>query len=92
MVVLSSFTKDLEKPDAELAEKAEAFNQNSRHNPAGLSEDDLAFLESFPEEKRKKVLRKVSSPLIPMSQPVLMLGVRLDRSIGGLSLSSPYST
>jgi hypothetical protein len=29
------------------------------HMNVGLSEDDMIFLENFPEEKRKKILRKV---------------------------------
>lgn len=51
----------MEKPGLEQLEKGETYNQNSRHNPAGLSEEDLAFLEGFSEDRRKKVLRKVGT-------------------------------
>lgn len=51
----------MEKPDTAQIEKDEAYNQHSRHNPAGLSEEDLAFLDGFSEARRKKVLRKVST-------------------------------
>jgi hypothetical protein len=45
----------------------------------GLTPDDAAFYTSFPEEKRKRVFRKVDARLIPMLA-VLYLICHIDRA------------
>lgn len=47
--------------------KEKTFVDHSEHQRGGLSEEDTDFLNNFPEERRKKIIRKVdvSALLVP---------------------------
>lgn len=51
----------------EEAVKEKTFVDHSEHQHGGLSEEDADFLNSFPEDRRKKIIRKVdvSALLVP---------------------------
>lgn len=52
----------------------------------GLHPDDADFYTNYPEEKRKKVIRKVDVRLVPMLA-VLYLISHIDRANIGVSIS-----
>lgn len=46
-------------PDVETAQKLRAMHIENQQNLSGLSTEDAAFLQNYPEEKKKRVIRKV---------------------------------
>ncbi|KAK8054314.1 hypothetical protein PG996_013615 [Apiospora saccharicola] len=52
--------------DLETAQKVHAMHIENQQNLSGLSSEDAAFLQNYPDDKRKKVIRKVDMRLIPM--------------------------
>ncbi|KAI8629911.1 major facilitator superfamily domain-containing protein [Xylariaceae sp. FL1651] len=61
------------------AEKATVVRTIADMRVLGLTEDDAHFYESFPSEKRKKLVRKVDVRLVPMLA-LLYLISQLDRA------------
>lgn len=57
---LASIGKDLEKVDI-----IETYNANKYAN-IGLSPEDAEFFDNYPEDKKKKVLRKIDIRLVPV--------------------------
>lgn len=53
-----------DSPGLETGQKSHAMHIENQQNLAGLAPEDAEFLANFPEEKKKKVVRKVdvSSP------------------------------
>ncbi|KAK8044079.1 hypothetical protein PG993_004103 [Apiospora rasikravindrae] len=58
--------KQTTSADLETAQKFRAMHIENQQNLSGLSPEDAAFLQNYPEDKRKKVIRKVDIRLIPM--------------------------
>ncbi|KAK8124147.1 hypothetical protein PG999_004065 [Apiospora kogelbergensis] len=54
----------LSEPEA--AQKLRAMHIENQQNLSGLSPEDAEFLQNYPEEKKKRVIRKVDIRLIPM--------------------------
>lgn len=48
-----------DSPGLESGQKAGAMHIENQQNLAGLAPEDAEFLANFPEEKRKKVVRKI---------------------------------
>ncbi|KAK8118187.1 uncharacterized protein PG998_006468 [Apiospora kogelbergensis] len=53
-------------PEPEAAQKLRAMHIENQQNLSGLSPEDAEFLQNYPEEKKKRVIRKVDIRLIPM--------------------------
>jgi hypothetical protein len=53
----SSESRDVEQLPGEKDRKDQAIHDEFRQD--GLSQDDLDFIANFPEEKKKRVIRKV---------------------------------
>ncbi|KAF7188316.1 MFS-type transporter cnsO [Pseudocercospora fuligena] len=70
---LASIGKDLEK-----VEVIEQYNVNKYAN-IGLSHEDTEFFETFPEDKKKKMLRKIDVRLVPVLA-LLYLAAHIDRA------------
>lgn len=73
----TSIDKDLEKVEA-----IERYEHNKYAN-IGLSAEDGEFFDGFPEDKHKKMIRKVDVRLVPVLA-LLYLMAHIDRAnIGG---------
>lgn len=70
---VTSIDKDLEKVEA-----IERYEHNKYAN-IGLSAEDAEFFETFPEEKHKKMIRKVDVRLVPVLA-LLYLCAHIDRA------------
>lgn len=61
-----------DSPGLEAGQKIHTMHIENQQNRAGLTPEDAEFLANFPEEKRKRVVRKVDVSL-PKWSPFLVL-------------------
>lgn len=80
---VTSVDKEFDKVEA-----IERFEHNKYAN-IGLSADDAEFFDTFPEEKHKKLIRKVDVRLVPVLA-LLYLCAHIDRANIGRSSASCY--
>jgi len=52
-------------PVQENSHKFRAMHIENQQNFAGLSPEDAEFLQNYPEDKKKKVIRKVDVSVLP---------------------------
>lgn len=67
-VSIASIGKDLDKVNA-----IEAYNGNQYTN-IGLSDEDAEFFDTFPEDKKKRMIRKIDIRLVPVLALLYLAG------------------
>lgn len=65
---LASIGKDLDKVNA-----IEQYNGN-RYTNIGLSDEDAEFFDTFPEDKKKAMIRKIDVRLVPVLALLYLAG------------------
>lgn len=70
---LASIGKDLDKVDA-----IETYVGNKYTN-IGLSDEDAEFFDTFPEDRKKKMIRKIDVRLVPVLALLYLAGMLSER-------------
>ena len=81
-VSISAIGKDIEK-------SSEIENAYNKYSNIGFSEEEADFFANFPEDKHKKMLRKIDFRLVPCLA-LLYLCAHIDRA--NVSLQLPPSS
>jgi len=71
-VSIASIGKDFEKTDT-----VEVYIGN-KHTNIGLSDEDAEFYDTFPEDKRKAMIRKIDIRLVPVLALLYLCGKCTD--------------
>lgn len=66
---LASIGKDFDKVNA-----IETYNGNQYTN-IGLSDEDAEFFDTFPEDKKKRMIRKIDVRLVPVLALLYLAGM-----------------
>lgn len=81
---LASVGKDLDKVAA-----IEVYEGN-KYTHLSLSDEDAEFFDTFPEDKKKRMIRKIDFRLVPVLA-LLYLAAHIDRANIGNAKVRPYT-